>query len=191
MLNAAKAAFIPLPPYRYDTSRTHRASVNDFSLVRFDSNLYSVPYHLAGRTVTVKGFGLTVEIWYENKQVAVFERMFGKGHTSYRLEHYIELISQRPRSVWNAKPVRDTIPPQLYQFLERLDDPRQVVNILRNYLLAPDRVMHAVTNCCDYHETLLELSNNFPPNLDRKQDISVWKTDLKQYDLLLGRRNAV
>ena len=94
MLAASKASFISLPPYRYDTSRTHRAAVSDFSLVRFDSNQYSVPYHLAGRTVTVKGFGLTVEVWYENKKVASYDRVFGKGHTSYRLEHYIELISR-------------------------------------------------------------------------------------------------
>ena len=159
MLAASKAALISLPPYRYDTSRTQQAAVSDFSLVRFDSNLYSVPYHLAGRTVTVKGFGLAVEIWYENKQVASYERAFGKGHTAYRLEHYIELISRRPRSVWNAKPVKNTVPAQLMRFLEKLEDPKQVVSILRNYLVAPERIMRIVAACSDYSQAMLELSS--------------------------------
>lgn len=191
MLAASRAAFIPLPPYRYDTSRTHRAAVSDFSLVRFDSNLYSVPYHLAGRTVTVKGFGLAVEIWYENKRVASYERVFGKGHASYRLEHYIELISQRPRSVWNAKPVRNTVPAQLLRFLEKLDDPKQVVNILRSYIVLPERVMRIVSACGDYSQAMLELNSIPTGNPDKKQDIPVCRTDLSQYDRLLGRRDAV
>lgn len=191
MLAASKAAFISLPPYRYDTSRTQQAAVSDFSLVRFDSNLYSVPYHLAGRTVTVKGFGLAVEIWYENKQVASYERAFGKGHTSYRLEHYIELISRRPRSVWNAKPVKNTVPTQLMRFLEKLEDPKQVVSILRNYLVAPERIMRIVAACSDYSQAMLELSSIPTEHADRKQDIPVCRTDLSQYDRLLGRRDAV
>ena len=96
MLEASREALIPLPPYRYDTSRTQKATVSAFSLVRFDSNLYSVPYRLAGCPVTVKGYGLTVEIWHQNKQVASYDRFFGKGHTEYRLEHYIELLAPRP-----------------------------------------------------------------------------------------------
>ena len=190
MLAASRSAFIPLPPYRYDTSRTHRSTVSDFSLVRFDGNQYSVPYHLAGRTVTVKGFGLAVEVWYENKLVASYERLFGKGHTDYRLEHYIELISRRPRSVWNAKPVRYAVPAQLMRFLEKLDDPRQVVEILRNYLVTPEKVLCAVASSNDYAQTMLELTS-IPANApDHKLDIAVCRTDLSQYDQLL-RRNVV
>ena len=188
---ASRAAFIPLPPYRYDTSLTHQAAVSDFSLVRFDSNQYSVPYHLAGRTVTVKGFGLAVEIWYENRQIANYERSFGKGHTAYRLEHYIELISRRPRSVWNAKPVRSTVPAQLLRFLEKLDDPKQVVTILRSYIVSPERVMHTVAACGDYNQAILELNTIPYRNPDNQQDIPVCRTDLSQYDRLLGRRDAV
>jgi hypothetical protein len=139
----------------------------------------------------VKGFGLTVEIWYENKQVASYERVFGRGHTSYRLEHYIELISRRPRSVWNAKPVKNTVPPQLMRFLEKLEDPKQVVSILRNYLVAPERVVRIVAACGDYSQAMLELSSIPTEHADRKQDIPVCRTDLSQYDRLLGRRDAV
>lgn len=191
MLAAARAAFIPLPPYRYDTSRTQQAAVSDFSLVRFDGNLYSVPYRLAGRTVTVKGFGLTVEVWYENKLAASYERVFGKGHTTYRLEHYMELISMRPRSVWNAKPVRNTVPAQLLRFLEKLEDPKQVVNILRSYLSAPERVMRITACCNDYSQAMLELNAIPTGEPDSKQDIPVCRTDLSRYDQLLGRRDAV
>lgn len=191
MLEASRKAFIPLPPYRYDTSRTQKTTVNDFSLVRFDSNLYSVPYRLAGCPVTVKGYGLTVEIWHQNKQVACYDRFFGRGHTEYRLEHYIELLSQRPRSVWNAKPVKHTVPAQLMRFLEKLEDPKQVVYILRNYLAAPERVMQIVATSGSYSQAMLELNrNNMPISLTQK-DIPVSKPDLTQYDRLLQRRDVV
>lgn len=191
MLEASRQAFIPLPPYRYDTSRTQKAAVSDFSLVRFDSNLYSVPYRLAGCPVTVKGYGLTVEIWHQNKKVACHERRFGKGHTSYRLEHYIDLLAQRPRSVRNAKPVKDTVPPQLMRFLEELEEPRQIVSILRHYLAAPEKVMQIVRFSGNYAQAMLELgrADSLPP-LPRK-DIPIARTDLTRYDSLLQRRDVV
>lgn len=135
MLETSRKALIHLPPHCYDTSRTQKTTVGDFSLVRFDSNLYTVPYRLAGCPVTVKGYGLTVEIWHQNKQVVCYARFFGRGNTA-RLEHYIELLAQRPRSVWNARPVKYTVLVQLMRFLEKLEDPKQVVYILRNYLAA-------------------------------------------------------
>lgn len=113
---AARAAFIPLPPYRYDTNRTQQAAVSDFSLVRFDGNLYSAPYRLAGRTVTVKGFGLTVEVWYENKLAASYERVLGEGHTTYRLEHYIDLISMRPEASVTPSRCEIRFPPSFCVF---------------------------------------------------------------------------
>ena len=191
MLESSRKALIPLPPYRYDTSRTQKATVSDFSLVRFDSNLYSVPYRLAGCPVTVKGYSLTVEIWHQNKQVACYDRFFGRGHTVYRLEHYIDLLAQRPRSVWNAKPVKYTVPAQLMRFLEKLEDPKQVVYILRNYLAAPERVMQIVAASGSYSQAMLELNRvNVPISLPQK-DIPVSRPDLTQYDRLLQRRDVV
>lgn len=39
-----KEDWIPLPPYRFDPSNTIQIKADDFSLVRFDHDKYSVPY---------------------------------------------------------------------------------------------------------------------------------------------------
>ena len=76
------------------------------------------------------------------------------------------------------------------RFLEKLDDPRQVVEILRNYLVTPEKVLCAVAASNDYAQTMLELTS-IPANApDHKLDIAVCRTDLSQYDQLL-RRNVV
>ncbi len=191
MLQVSQQAFIPLPPYRYDTSRTQKATVNDFAMVRFDSNQYSVPYRLVGRAVTVKAYGLTVEIHFQNKLVACYDRFFGRGKSFYRLEHYIELLERRPRSVWNAKPVRSTVPPQLMQFLEKLDNPKQVVAILRSYLTEPERVLQIVAFSGDFNQAALTLNRTVSPITLPQKDIPVAKPNLKQYDSLLQRRSAI
>ena len=167
-----------LPRKAHATDAGLDLTVNSFSM---DHKANTIQY----------GFGLAVEIWYENRQIANYERSFGKGHTAYRLEHYIELISRRPRSVWNAKPVRSTVPAQLLRFLEKLDDPKQVVTILRSYIVSPERVMHTVAACGDYNQAILELNTIPYRNPDNQQDIPVCRTDLSQYDRLLGRRDAV
>lgn len=77
------------------------------------------------------------------------------------------------------------------RFLEKLEDPKQVVSILRNYLAAPERVMRVIAACGDYSQAILELNKITTENPDRKQDIPVCRTDLSQYDKLLGRRDAV
>lgn len=123
--------------------------------------------------------------------MACYDRFFGRGHTAYRLEHYIELLAQRPRSVWNAKPVKYTVPARLMRFLEKLEAPKQVVYILRNYLAAPERVMQIVAVSGNYSQAMLELNRvNVPISLPQK-DIPVSRPDQTQYDRLLQRRDVV
>lgn len=77
------------------------------------------------------------------------------------------------------------------RFLEKLEDPKQVVYILRNYLAAPERVMQIVATSGSYSQAMLELNrNNMPISLTQK-DIPVSKPDLTQYDRLLQRRDVV
>jgi len=56
-----------------------------------------------------------------------------RGQTKYRLEHYLDLIEKRPRSVFNAKPVKDSVSVQLLEFDRKLSGPREMVKLLRLY----------------------------------------------------------
>jgi transposase len=188
MLEAARKCFIPLPPYRFDTSLTQNIQVDDFSLVRFDYNRYSVPFRLTGKYVTVKGTGLEVQIWYQSNQIAVYDRCFKRNNKYFRLEHYIELLERKPRSVWNAMPVRDTVPPALFRLLQTLEEPKQVLFILHAYLADKDKVMSILDRCRSYDEAHLELELPSPGKVDVQNEVKVSMPELVRYDVLLGRR---
>ena len=85
---AARAGLIALPPYRFDTTKTSVVKADDFSLVRFDSNRYSVPVRYAGREVTVKGSVNSVSIIFRGEDIAVWERDYSRGAVHYRLEQW-------------------------------------------------------------------------------------------------------
>lgn len=87
--------------------------------------------------------------------------------------------------------MKDTVPPQLLCFLEELEEPRQIVSILRHYLAAPEKVMQIVSSSGNYAQAMLELgrADSLPP-LPRK-DIPIARTDLTRYDSLLQRRDVI
>ena len=125
---------IPLPPYRFDPSNTIQIKADDFSLVRFDHDKYSVPYQYSSKMITVKGSGNKVEILFCGKTIAEYDRDYRYDRTHYCLEHYIGLIEKRPRSVYNAAPIKETVPKELYDFLMKLDSPRKIVKVMRLYI---------------------------------------------------------
>jgi hypothetical protein len=96
----------PLPIFVFDTSKSLTARVADNSLLRFDRNQYSVPVDLVGKTVSLKAYGNHLICYYRGEEVARHTRCYGRGETFFELEHYLPLLEQKPRSVFNAKPVR-------------------------------------------------------------------------------------
>ena len=87
----------PIPVFRFDTSRTITPIVGDYSTVRFEKNNYSVPVRYLRKSVIVKGYANEVCIYYNGEIIASFDRLYGSGKTTYRLEHYIDLLERKPR----------------------------------------------------------------------------------------------
>ena len=139
-----------IPAYRYDTSRTVICEVGDYSTVRFEKNNYSVPVRYLRKTVTVKGYADKVMILYRGKLIASFDRLYGSGKTSYRLEHYIDLLERKPRCVFQAKPVRETVAEELIDWGHQLPGGNaEMVKLLRL--------------CVDYgEEKILEVKYGLP-----------------------------
>ena len=71
---------------------------------------------------------------YNGNVIAEYDRDYHHNCTHYCLEHYIELIERRPRSVYNAVPIKESVPKEFYQFLIKLDSPKEIVKALRLYL---------------------------------------------------------
>lgn len=82
-----KPALSPLPAERFDLSEWAKARVNIDYHVVFESNFYSVPYHLVQELVEIRSMPATVEIFHKSKRVASHLRSCGKGQMVTNAEH--------------------------------------------------------------------------------------------------------
>jgi len=183
-----------IPRYRFDTSKTAMVKVDDFSTVRYEKNNYSVPTKYLRKDVTVKGYANNICILHEGSVIATYSRQYGSGNTQYRLEHYIDLLERKPRSVSNARPVKETLTKELLDWGNQLPGGnKEMVKLLRL--------------CVDYgEERILTIKRLFPgyvvPTVDMvrtylnkpvkssviylKNEIGITKTDLRKYDEKYG-----
>ncbi|RNC62904.1 MAG: hypothetical protein AWM53_01830 [Candidatus Dichloromethanomonas elyunquensis] len=198
MALTTKTRLTALPRYRFDPSRSIIARVSDFSTVRYSHNQYSVPVKYAGKEVSVKGYGNEIVIMVQNTELARYTRCYDRGQTKYRLEHYLDLIEKRPRSVFNAKPVKDSVSAQLLEFGRKLSGPREMVKLLRlytdygedNLLKAIDNLKGAEITVEQIHAHLIPVNTlvKIPQNIDY---IKVSKPQFNKYDALLTGGTAV
>ena len=142
-----------IPMFRFDTSKTVVASVDDYSTVRYEKNYYSVPVKYLRKEVTVKGYGNYLSILYQNTEIANYIRCYFSGKTEYRLEHYIDLLERKPRSVFNAKPVKANVTEALLDWGRQLPGGnKEMVKLLRL--------------CVDYgEERILSIKNLIPSHI--------------------------
>lgn len=149
----------PLPGYRYETAKTADVRVNTLSTIRFRTNNYSVPVDYVGRMVGVKGYPETVEVYYKGKLIASHSRSFGKYQSVYHLEHYMPLLEQRGREILDAAPVKQNVPPEVYEELKKHSgNYSRMVSILQEF--------------------------NNPRKTDIEDIVKIKQADLREYDFL-------
>jgi transposase len=79
-------------------------SVNAFRCVVVRSNAYSVPVQ-PGKTVEVRLYPSSVEVWNEGEQVASHERCYGHKQQILDLEHYLDVLEHKPGAFCGSKPL--------------------------------------------------------------------------------------
>ncbi len=184
-----KEYLAPLPEYRYDTRRTKVARANEFSMVSFDHNQYSIPVQYCNRDITIKGSGNTVEIISQNTKIASYDRDYAYEKKHYKLEHYLPLLERRKRSILDASPVKQNIPQCLYSFLEKCNNPKEVYQGITLYLQYGDKMISLlpeVTSLAAMQAELIEVKKSY-----RQKDpapIRVIPHDLGKYNTLIGGR---
>lgn len=147
--------------------------------------------------MSVKGYGNDLYIYYQHQKIAHYTRQYVRGETFYTLEHYMSLIEQRPRSVYNAKPVKQSVSQEILKIGQRLGNPREMVKLLRLCIdCGEHRVIKAAQSISMQELTLAQIQGlliqSSPPPPHTKQEIaliedkvSVNKPDLNMYDQLL------
>jgi hypothetical protein len=119
LLAEDRAAFLPLPPARFDGCRKRSTVASSLSLVRFEGNDYSVPVRCAHHPVVVKGYVDRVEIACQGGLAATHKRLWGKEGVSLDPVHYLALLERKPGALDHARPFADWQLPECFGVLRR------------------------------------------------------------------------
>lgn len=95
-----------LPREPHCTAQEASPRVDGKAMVWVRANRYSVPARLAGRRVRAQIGANEIDIWHEAQIVASHERLAGKRETSAKLEHYLDLLKQKPGALARSLALR-------------------------------------------------------------------------------------
>jgi transposase len=122
-----QAAFLPLPLQSFEARRIDDGTASSESLVRFDTNDYSVPVRYAHRQLIVVATVEEVRLVYQDRLVARHRRCWDRERTFFDPVHYLALLERKPGGFDHARPLEHWDLPECYALLRRrleADDPR-------------------------------------------------------------------
>ena len=97
----------PLPAEAFETTEwVESIRVDEKSRVRVRTVSYSVPVRLAGLLVRAAVSSDRVLIFHRSEQVARWERCWEKYGERLDLDHYLEVLREKPGALWDSKPLR-------------------------------------------------------------------------------------
>lgn len=179
MFEQERLSLRPLPGYEFETAKCSDARVSAYSTVRFDTNDYSVPVSYCGSSVGVKGYAERVEVYSKGQLIASHERCFKRHTPTYKLDHYLPVLEQRGRAVFNAAPVRQNLPPEFLDWL-------------KGHSADHKELMRLLADCAYYGWANVWKNKTVRLNEPVITDIvAVSPVDLRKYDLLAGRKAGV
>jgi transposase len=133
-----RSALLPLPAQEFEARRITQAGADSLSLVRFDTNSYSVPVKYAHRTITVVATVDEVRLVFEDRLIARHARHWGRERYRFEPLHYLALLERKPGAFDYARPLAEWQLPgcfdALRRRLERVPDglgTREFIRVLR------------------------------------------------------------
>jgi transposase len=114
-----RAAMVSLPARPFEARRTADVAADSLSLVRFDTNSYSVPTTYAHRPVKVVATVSEVRIVYEDRLIARHPRCWGREQSLFDPIHYLALLERKPGGFDFARPLEKWELPECYGVLRR------------------------------------------------------------------------
>ena len=119
LLAEERSRLLPLPKQSFDARRVTQVSANSLSLVRFDTNSYSVPTKYAHRQITVVATVDKVRLVFDDRLVARHTRHWGRERTIFDPVHYLTLLEKKPGGLDHARPLQDWKLPDCFAILRR------------------------------------------------------------------------
>ena len=171
---------LALPPEAFVAARVEQPHADSLSLVRFDTNDYSVPTEFAHRRVTAVGTVDTVRIAVGDRVVATHRRSWGREGVFYDPVHYLALLERKPGALDFAAPLAGWELPVCFGVLRRRLEAefggpgtRQFIKVLRllehaspaELTRAVQRALELGTAYADAVRLILEHSRERPTGL--------------------------
>lgn len=193
MLKLEKEHLMPLPLMLLDPGNSIPALVHSDLTVIHEATRYSVPRSLAGKQVTLVVTPFHVKIFYKGKEMWKHTKSFKKFQHQYVLEHYLEILEQKPRAIEQAKPlINGVMPKQCSDFLRLSKEENakhQLVEILLMGRVIPqDRVLWAIEQANNTHNPsakLVKFFLNIEKDNSIRDPIQVNHKSLEIYDTLI------
>jgi len=98
--------FLPLTEI-YDYARLKDVKVSSYQLVHIDTNRYSVPTEYVGKRLQARLYPFEIRLVYNDKVVAVHDRLFGKNKEILYPYHFLSLLRKKARGYDQAKVIQD------------------------------------------------------------------------------------
>jgi len=114
-----QAAFLPLPKQPFEARRIEQVSADSQSLVRFDTNSYSVPVKYGHRKITVVATVDEVRLVYEDRLIARHPRCWQREQYLFEPVHYLALLERKPGGFDHARPLEHWQLPPCFGLLRR------------------------------------------------------------------------
>lgn len=148
LLEEDKVAGRAIPADRFDPRRLVSTTATSESLVRFDTNDYSVPVEYAHRPVVVKASVNTVFLYHGGKAIARHDRCWRRERQVFDPVHYLSLLERKPGSLDHARPLAGwRLPTEFAVLRRRLEAcrPDGTREYIRTLLLLRDHPLQRLT----------------------------------------------
>jgi transposase len=117
LLEEDRAAFLPLPAVPFDACLKVHAQASQRSVVRFDTNDYSVPTAYAHHELLVKGYVDRVEVCRADQVIAQHARCWGREQEILEPLHYLALLERKPGALDFGRPFAEWDLPDCFSVL--------------------------------------------------------------------------
>jgi len=133
-LQSDLAAMKPLPGAPFEACDQANGKVSSQSLVRYDTNDYSVPVAYGHQDVWVRGYVDQVVIGCRGEVIARHPRCYAREDAVFDPVHYLPLIERKINALDQAAPLAEWDLPEEFHTLRRLMEARMLKMGRREYV---------------------------------------------------------
>jgi transposase len=157
LLAEDRVAAITLPDDKFDYRKSASTFASSESLIRYDTNDYSVPVSYAHHQTTIKASVRFIEVYHLDKLIAKHRRCWDRECQIFEPMHYLELLERKPGALDHARPLEDWQLPVCFNTYRKLLETHrdngtkefiQILLLLKKYSIM--QIAKAITRALNY-----------------------------------------